>query len=412
MVYETRLYDVLGVAPTASPTDLRKAYRKLALIHHPDKVQGGPTAESDAKFKEIGEAYEILSDEKKRQIYDARGMDAAKGNGGPGDVDAQDIFSQFFGSGMFGNGGGRRQPSGPRRGRDMAHALKVSLEDLYKGKTSKLQVTKSVICSTCDDKGGKEGAVKQCSRCHGRGVETEIRQMGPMVQQIQHECRTCGGEGEEIDPRHKCKKCNGKKVVSERKQLEVNIDRGMKDGQKVVFQGEADQAPGIIPGDIVIVVQEKEHPRFKRRGDDLHYEAEVDLLTALAGGNIHIQHLDDRVLNVSILPGEVIRPNEIKVIEGQGMPSYRHHDPGNLFVKFSVRFPESNWTSEENIKKLEEILPAREPVPSIPKGFEEEEAVLSAIDSHHQRKMNGGEDDMDEDYEEAQQGPGVQCAQQ
>ncbi|KAJ1737660.1 Type I HSP40 co-chaperone [Coemansia sp. Benny D160-2] len=411
MVHDTKLYDILGVSPEASDADIKKAYRKMALKYHPDK-----NPDAGEEFKEISHAYEILSDGEKREVYDRFGEEGVnREGGGMGGIDPNDLFAQFFGGGMFGGGGagGRRGNSGPRRSRDMVHALKVSLEDLYKGKVSKLQVTKNVVCDGCDGKGGKEGAVKQCSTCHGRGVQTIIRQMGPMVQQIQQQCHTCAGEGEEIDPRFKCKKCNGKKVVSQRKQLEVNIDRGMRDGQKLTFQGEADQAPGIVPGDIIIVIDEKEHPRFKRRGDDLYYEAEIDLITALAGGNIHVSHLDDRILDVSILPGESIKPGEVKVIEGQGMPSFRHHNPGNMFIKFNLRFPASGWAPEEEIKKLEAILPKRQPVPSLPKGAHVEEVVLSAVDLQHQKKMQE-DDPAEEDYEDAHQhgGPGVQCAQQ
>ncbi|KAJ2289538.1 Type I HSP40 co-chaperone [Coemansia sp. RSA 2706] len=186
----------------------------------------------------------------------------------------------------------------------------------------------------------------------------------------------------------------------------------MKEGQKVVFQGEADQAPGVLPGDIVIVIEEKEHARFKRRDNDLYYEAEIDLITALAGGSVHVQHLDDRVLNVAILPGEVIKPGETKVIDGQGMPSFRHHNPGNLFIKFNVRFPDPNWAPEDEIKKLEALLPPRRPEPALPKGYHTEDVVLSAIDLHHQKKMNESDEAMDEDFEDAHHGPGVQCAQQ
>ncbi|KAJ2910770.1 Type I HSP40 co-chaperone [Coemansia aciculifera] len=414
MVKEQALYDALEVSPNASDADIKKAYRKMALKYHPDK-----NPDAGDQFKTISHAYEVLSDGQKRKMYDQYGEAGLSGGdmgGGMGGMDPNDLFAQFFGGGgMFGGGGGRPKPSGPRRGRDIAHALKVSLEDLYKGKTSKLQVSKNVICGDCDGRGGKEGAVKQCNKCHGRGIEVVIRQMGPMVQQIQQHCRQCSGEGEMIDPRHKCKKCDGKKTVNERKQLEVHIDRGMKGGQKVVFQGEADQEPGTVPGDIVIVIEEKEHARFKRRGDDLYYEAEIDLITALAGGNLHIQHLDDRILDVAILPGESIKPGEVKMLDGQGMPSHRHQNMGNMFIKFTVRFPDANWATEEEIKKLEAILPVRKTTPALPKGMHTEEVVLSSVDAHHQKSMNsgGGDDAMDEDYEDAHQhGPGVQCAQQ
>jgi len=207
---------------------------------------------------------------------------------------------------MFG-GGGRQRPSGPRKGKDMAHALKVSLEDLYKGKTAKLALQKQVLCASCNGKGGKEGSVQSCKTCSGRGFKVVMRQLGPMIQQLQQPCSDCNGEGETIKEKDRCTDCKGKKIAQERKILEVHIDKGMQDGQRITFTGEADQAPGIIPGDIVIVVEEKEHARFKRRGDDLFYNVKIDLLTALTGGQFTIPHLDDRILLVNIIPGEVIK---------------------------------------------------------------------------------------------------------
>ncbi|ORY05654.1 DnaJ-domain-containing protein [Basidiobolus meristosporus CBS 931.73] len=402
MVKDTKYYDILGVSPTASESELKKAYRKLALKYHPDK-----NPDAGDKFKDISHAYEILSDSEKRNIYDQYGEEGLKNEGGPG-MSAEDLFSQFFGGGFFG-GGGPRQPSGPRRGKDVHHALKVSLEDLYKGKTSKLALQKNVICSPCKGKGGKEGAVKTCSTCNGRGVRIIHRQLGPMIQQIQQHCSDCNGEGQVINEKDKCKTCNGKKVVSERKVLEVHIDKGMRDGQKVTFHGEADQAPDVVPGDIVIVIEEKAHPRFKRKGDDLFYNAKIDLLTALAGGHFIIEHLDGRKLKVNILPGEVIKPEEVKAIQNEGMPSHRHHQHGDLYVQFDVVFPERNWTTPENIALLENILPPREAQDV--KG-DVEEVVLSDMDASQKNRAEHG---MDEDYEDEDghgHGPGVQCAQQ
>lgn len=192
--------------------------------------------------------------------------------------------------------------------RDIVHIHKVSLEDLYKGKVSKLALQKSVLCPKCDGRGGKEGAVKKCSGCGGAGMKTMMRQMGPMIQRFQTVCPDCNGEGEIIREKDRCKQCHGKKTITERKVLHVPVDKGMQDSQKITFSGEGDQGPDIVPGDVVFVIEQKPHPRFERKGDDLYHKAEVDLLTALAGGTLAIEHLDERVLQVTILPGEVISP--------------------------------------------------------------------------------------------------------
>ncbi|KAJ3041600.1 Type I HSP40 co-chaperone, partial [Rhizoclosmatium hyalinum] len=279
-------------------SEIKKAYRKLALKYHPDKNPGNE--EANERFKEISKAYEVLSDEQKRDMYDRygeEGIEGASGMGGPGGMNPGDLFSQLFG-GAGGFGGGGR--SGPRKGKDMAHSLKVTLEDLYKGKTSKLALQKQVLCGPCEGRGGKAGATRTCTGCQGRGVKIVIRQMGPMIQQMQQTCPDCNGEGEIINPKDRCTACNGKKINNERKILEVFIDKGMTDGQKVVFSGEGDQAPGIVPGDIIIVIEEKAHDRFKRKGADLFIDVKIDLLTALAGGHFSIPHLDDRVLVVNI----------------------------------------------------------------------------------------------------------------
>lgn len=397
MVKDTKFYDQLGVSPTASEAELKKAYKKLAMQYHPDK-----NPDAGDKFKEISHAYEILSDSEKRQAYDRYGEEGIGAGGGPG-VSPEDLFSHIFG-GAF---GGMRQ-SGPRRGKDVNHALKVSLEDLYRGKTSKLALQKTVICSKCDGKGGKEGAVRSCGGCNGRGVKIVVRQLGPMLQQIQQTCPDCHGEGEIINERDKCKECKGRKTVQQRKVLEVFIDKGMRDGHKIAFPGEGDQMPGIEPGDVNIIVQEKPHERFRRQGDDLFYVAHIDILTALAGGQFIVPHLDDRVLLVNILPGEVIRPGEKKAIVNEGMPTLRHHDFGNLYIQFEVEFPPPHWSSPENIAKLESILPSRQPLPNTA-GAEVEEVVLTDLDASQQRAAEGAAADEDDD---GHPGPGVQCAQQ
>ncbi|KAJ3105386.1 Type I HSP40 co-chaperone [Phlyctochytrium planicorne] len=405
MVKDTKLYEILEVSPDASESDLKKSYRKLALKFHPDK-----NPDAGEKFKEISHAYEVLSDPNKREVYDRYGEEGLNGDGGGPGMSPGDLFSHLFGGGfgggMFEGGGGR--PKGPRRGKDMAHALKVSLEDLYKGKVSKLALQKQVLCGKCEGRGGKEGATKTCNTCQGRGVKVILRQMGPMIQQVQQTCPDCSGEGEIINAKDRCKVCNGKKTNQERKILEVFVDKGMSNGQKITFSGEGDQAPGIIPGDIIIVVEEKEHPRFNRKGDDLHIEVKVELLTALAGGHFTVPHLDDRILLVNILPGEVIRPGDVKCIIGEGMPAYkRPYDKGNLYIKFDVEFPPPNFTSPEKMIALESILPPRTPIETNP---DMEEVMLSVVDPMQQSRANYNADSGNEDEDGPT--PNVKCAQQ
>ncbi|WFC97552.1 Type I HSP40 co-chaperone [Malassezia yamatoensis] len=382
-----------------------KAYRKKALALHPDKG-GDPEV-----FKEVTAAYEALSDPDKREMYDRFGMEGLSESGGMGGgMDPQDLFSQLFGGGggFFGGGGGR--PKGPRKGKDLIHRVKVTLEDLYKGKISKLALQKHVLCGSCNGRGGKEGAVKTCDTCKGQGVKVVLRQLGPMVQQMQQPCPDCDGTGERIAAQDRCKQCSGKKVIQERKVLEVRVDKGMQDGQQITFKEEADQAPNTIPGDVIIIVDEQPHPRFKRKVNDLFVEIKVDLLTALAGGKVAIEHLDDHALSVEIPAGEIIKPGDMKVLRGQGMPSYRHHEPGDLYVNLNVEFPKN--LSEEQMQHLEKALPPRKAPAKLPNNIDVEDVVMDNIDDKEaHRARTGPANSMDMDEDEAGGGPQVQCAQ-
>jgi len=397
MVKETKYYDLLDVSPDAEEAELKKAYRKKALRLHPDKG-GDPEL-----FKEVTHAYEVLSDPQNRSIYDSRGEAGLSESGGMGGMDPQDLFSQLFGGGGF-FGGGPSRSQGPRKSKDLVHRVNVTLEELYRGKTTKLALTRNVICGKCNGKGGKEGAVRSCGVCSGRGIRVTLRQMGPMIQQIQQPCDECSGTGEVINQKDRCKTCNGRKTVSEKKMLEVHIDKGMKGGQTITFRGESDQAPGVAPGDVVIVVEEKPHDRFQRKENDLFTSVEIDILTALGGGQFGIRHLDDRALVVTIHPGEVIRHDDLKVIHGQGMPSQRHHEPGDLYVKISVKFPE--FIDPTLIPMLERVLPPRKSIDIYPPGILLEDVDLDNPDQTEREKVS--EDAMDQDQGE----PRVQCANQ
>merc|ERR1712179_900871 len=211
----------------------------------------------------------------------------------------------------------------------------------YNGTTRKLALQKNVICDACDGIGGKEGAVIRCTNCRGSGMQVRIQQLGPgMMQQIQSMCGECQGQGERVDPKLRCKKCSGKKVNRERKILEVVVDKGMGDGQKITFSGEGDQEPGLEPGDIIIVLDEKEHQTFKRHGTDLVMNTEIDLVEALCGFQKTIKTLDDRVLVITSYPGEVLKHGDIKSVMNEGMPMYKNpFEKGRLVISFKINFP-------------------------------------------------------------------------
>ncbi|KAK4943812.1 Type I HSP40 co-chaperone [Elasticomyces elasticus] len=396
MVKDTKYYEILGVDPSASEAQLKSAYKKGALKHHPDKNAHNPDAAD--KFKDLSKAYEVLSDPQKRQLYDQYGEEGLEQGGMGGGMAAEDLFAQFFGGGsafggMFGGGGMRE--SGPKKARTIHHVHKVSLEDIYRGKVSKLALQKSVICPACEGRGGKEGAVKTCTGCNGAGMKTMMRQMGPMIQRFQTICPDCQGEGETIRERDRCKRCMGKKTIVERKVLHVHVDRGVKSGHKIEFRGEGDQVPGVLAGDVVFEIEQKPHARFQRKDDDLFYHAEIDLLTALAGGQIYVEHLDERWLTVNIFPGEPITPGAIKVIKGQGMPSFRHHDFGNLYIQFDVKFPDK--TQVQNVELLEQILPPRMEQKLPPPDSMTEDYDLEDVDPRQQARAQGATDEDDED---------------
>lgn len=246
-----KLYETLGVSKDSSAKDIKKAYRKLSLIHHPDR--GG----DEHKFKEINAAYEILSDEEKRKMYDQYGLEGVSEDGhGPG---GDDLFSMFF------PGARGRRSSGPKKGPPLNHPIKVSLDDIYNGKTVKLAVNRKVIV----------GDVKTCDSCNGQGAKMEIRQLGPgMIQQMQRTCADCNGQG------HSAKR------VNERKILEVHVEKGMKHHQKIQFKGMGDEMPNMEPGDINFIVDIKDHPVFKREGADLLMTKELSLNQAICGFSV------------------------------------------------------------------------------------------------------------------------------
>eukprot|EP00262_Sarcandra_glabra_P010834 TRINITY_DN2632_c1_g1_i1.p1 TRINITY_DN2632_c1_g1~~TRINITY_DN2632_c1_g1_i1.p1 ORF type:complete len:418 (+),score=88.84 TRINITY_DN2632_c1_g1_i1:291-1544(+) len=406
----TRYYEILGVSKSASQDELKKAYRKAAIKNHPDK--GG----DPEKFKELAQAYEVLSDTAKREVYDQYGEDALKeGMGGGGAAhNPFDIFESFFGGGAFGGGSsrGRRQ----KQGDDVVHSLKVSLEDLYNGTSKKLSLSRNVLCPKCKGKGSKSGASGRCFGCQGSGMKITARQIGPgMIQQMQHVCPECRGSGEIISEKDKCTQCKGNKVTQEKKVLEVHVEKGMQHGQKIVFQGEADEAPDTVTGDIVFVLQLKEHPKFKRKFDDLYVEYTLGLTEALCGFQFALTHLDGRQLLIKSNPGEIIKPGQYKAINDEGMPHHqRPFMKGRLYIHFNVDFPDSGVLSLDQCRTLETTLPQKPSTQLSGMELDEcEETTLHDVnieDEMRRKQQHQQQEAYDEDDEPS--APRVQCAQQ
>lgn len=405
-VNNTKYYEVLGVEKTASEQDIKKAYRKLAVKLHPDKNPGNP--EAAEKFKEISAAYEVLTDPEKRQLYDKYGEEGLQGRGGFHDPTS--IFESFFGGGfadLFG-GGGRR--GAPRRGEDLKYSLGVTLRELYNGKTAKLKVTKNVICLECMGKGSlKEGGTSTCSTCSGRGVRVQIRQLGPgMVQQLQSVCPDCQGKGEVIAEKDRCPECSGKKVIPETTIQEFTVERGMEWGEALVKSGEGDQQPGVEPGDLVVVLQEKPdkeeyYQKFKRHGTDLIFAHELTLNEALTGFKIHIKQLDGRNLAVTS-NGDVVKPGDVFMIENEGMPKEGNpYVKGRMFIRFEVQFPTYKQISK-NVKELKSMLPPPPPLKAVGKDEMIEDVEPKRVDWEQEKKKGRkGKGSSDEDERGGQQ---------
>ncbi|KAA8621861.1 DnaJ DnaJ-class molecular chaperone with C-terminal Zn finger domain [Pyrenophora tritici-repentis] len=427
-----RITEVLDIEKGASKTEIKKAYHKAALAHHPDKVAEDDRAEAEIRFKAAKQAYEILSDDDKRHMYDTHGMaafDPSNGGMGGGGPDMDDIFAQMFGGmggmggfgGMPGMGGMGGMPGGrnvPRKGRSVEQEYEVTLEELYKGKTTKFSNTKNIICSLCKGSGGKQGAKSNaCAVCNGRGAKQVLRQVGPgLVTQETVACGNCQGSGQVIPEKQRCKKCKGNKVVETKNVLELYIPRGARQGERIVLAGEADQLPDQEPGDIIFTLTEAHHDVFERAGADLRAELKVSLVEALTGFNrVVITHLDGRGLKLHVQQpdGNVLRPGQVLKIQGEGMPMKKSDARGDLYLVVDVEFPEDGWLKNDAaVQKVRDALPKSDMPEEKHEEVEEVEvewdAEMEDFGAGSGDPRAGGGEWEDDDDEEA----GPQCATQ
>ena len=351
-------YEVLGVSKSADATEIKKAYRKLALKYHPDKNPGDKEAEE--KFKEAAEAYDVLSNEEKRRRYDQfghAGVGGAGQGGFGGGMSMDDIFSQFgdiFGSfggfSGFGGFGGGRSARRVNRGTNLRVKVKMNLQEIATGIEKKIKVKKYVACQHCNGTGAKDGkSYSTCSTCKGSGQVTRVQNTILGAMQTTSTCPTCEGEGKIIN--EKCTFCNGEGVLMSEEVISINIQAGVGEGMQLSLSGKGNAARrGGVNGDLIVLIEEEEPPVLVRDGNDLLYNVFIGYPEAVLGETVEIPTIEGKVkvkIEAGTQPGKILR------LRGKGLPDVNGYGKGDLLAKVNVWIPK-NLSKDE--KKLVEKM--------------------------------------------------------
>ena len=376
------LYNILDIQKTASDDEIKKAYKKAALKHHPDRNPDNKE-EATAKFQKVGKAFATLGDPEKRKRYDQFGVidgenDGSGGGGMPGGMNPFDIFQNMFGGGgmpgmsggfpgmpggfpgmggMFGgNQGGQGGQGQPRngKGQDKKITINISLIDVYKGKSIPIDFNRVICCDSCNGCGAQnKDCIKQCKGCNGQGRIVRMLQSGNMIQQIVQACGQCGGKGKSVDSGKECVKCKGTKSHTQKRHVDCYVRPGSQSGNSITFKNEADWSPDFTDvGDLVVFLDCKnEEGAFRREGNNLIMKKSITLLEALTKTEFYFKHLDERV--IKIIHEEVIKPNQKMMVKGEGMQCQTNN--GDLIIYFDIVFPTS--LDKDRSKYLVKILP-------------------------------------------------------
>ena len=351
-------YEVLGVSKSADATEIKKAYRKLALKYHPDKNPGDKEAEE--KFKEAAEAYDVLSNEEKKRRYDQfghAGVGGAGQGGFGGGMSMDDIFSQFgdiFGSfggfSGFGGFGGGRSARRVNRGTNLRVKVKMNLQEIATGIEKKIKVKKYVACQHCNGTGAKDGkSYSTCSTCKGSGQVTRVQNTILGAMQTTSTCPTCEGEGKIIN--EQCTFCNGEGVLMSEEVISINIPAGVGEGMQLSLSGKGNAARrGGVNGDLIVLIEEEEHPELVRDGNDLLYNVFIGYPEAVLGETVEIPTIEGKVkvkIEAGTQPGKILR------LRGKGLPDVNGYGKGDLLAKVNVWIPK-NLSKDE--KKLVEKM--------------------------------------------------------
>lgn len=371
-------YEVLGVSKGASDDEIKKAYRKLAKKYHPDMNPGDKEAE--AKFKEVNEAYSVLSDEQKRARYDQfghAGVDPNYGAGGPGgpfggfdmgDIDLGDIFGSFFGGGGFGGfGGGGARRNGPQKGESLRANLTITFEEAAFGCEKEINLNRTEECDECHGSGCQPGTTAEtCPDCRGTGVVRVQQRTGGFAFSSTAACTRCRGTGKIIHS--PCKSCGGSGSVKKSKRITVTIPAGIDDGQAVSLRGQGNAGKNGGPaGDLIVGVRVKPHPQFRRDGTTVLYEQPVSFFQAAMGAELEIPTIDGKVkytLPAGTQTGTTFR------LRGKGIPELRGRGRGDQYVTIRVQVPTSlNSEQKEALRAFAQTMGEEVPEESGLKGF-------------------------------------------
>lgn len=323
----TKLYDILEIPVTATQSEIKKSYHRLALKYHPDKREDG----DDTRFKEIDSAYKVLSDETRRSHYDATG----ELNMNPQPFQFQNPF-QFFQT---------------HQSERTIH-IQEPLLSFYNGKDFQYDFVRNIICRNCKGEGGIE--FSSCSPCSGRGIVITQQQHGPMILQTQNICSNCKGKGKLVEK--KCSECVGKGQLTIKDSIRCLLPRGAKENHTLLFSGKADEVHGTPQGNLKIIFSSLPDPIFTRDSINLQMNLNLDLTTALTGGEISFTHLSGEELSLNIPKGKVIRYGDTLTLSSKGMPLANNTEFGDLTIKFNIILPSDSWAEKVNKSTIEKIF--------------------------------------------------------
>jgi len=365
-------YKILEVDKNIDEKDLKKAYRKLSLKWHPDKNPDNKEV-AEKKFKDINEAYNVLSDKNKREIYDKFGKQGLENNGMGADINPNDIFKQFFGGGMPGMPGGMGGMFGNfgvninnnvnmnrqvrRKGQDKKIELVIGINEMMNGATKRFNLTRNIKCQKCDGSGMKEGkSTNNCNKCNGKGVCTITHQMGPMITQQSFTCNVCGGKGQSILDSDKCVSCMGNKFVKSTEQITVNIAKGSKQGDYVILENKSDEMENVIEaGDLYFIFKINQTNECMRIDDDLVIKKQILLSEALSGLSVIYDHPNGEKIVIEY--DDIITSDNKFKLNNLGFYNRNNGKTGKLIFTFDIIFPKKLDNQRKEL--LKKLLPKR-----------------------------------------------------